>query len=264
LTPKSDINLGDWNLKGSESFRVPEGKETNVRSELEELVQLQRDIYDSKSSFNEKLLSLKRKRQGLVIEILQTNRLLIEINKHLGDHDLKATSWLSRCDHVELNAEDVSPNDAVTASPDKNNISAKQDLLYQLIGLETLSMYDDNNLSPLEVDERAERCTILRNERTIKLNNIEGKVKQFEQDISLLRRERSNLLPDVKAKEIRLASLVQEIDILRDLEEKGAQLSSKRDEVNAQQEEVRKVILSIKNNKGVPSDIYHLTFAHNV
>ena len=238
----------------SDSFRVPEGKETNVRSELKKLVQLQREIYNRKSVFNEKLLSLKRKRHDLVKEILQKNHRLKEINKHLGDDDPRSTSWLSTWESAELIAEDEGTsfektNDAVgthtTSCPDKKNIrSTQESLLYQLIGFDRLAVGgDEYNLSSLEADERTERSAVLMNERTKLLSNIEGKVTEFEQTIWLLRRERSNLLPGVKAKEIRLASLVQEIDILRELEEKGAQLSSKRNEVNAQQEKVRTLIL---------------------
>ncbi|CAN0085906.1 unnamed protein product [Sphacelaria rigidula] len=104
----------------------------------------------------------------------------------------------------------------------------------------------DGDLSALEEEERAAQDMLLRHERRTILEATAENVLAFDEAVYDLRRERMLTAAHLKAGELKLLVLRQELELLQQFDTKDVALSSKRDKQDADKKEVIAAIAACK------------------
>ncbi len=78
-------NLGDFKLKSSKDFFVPEEQRMNVYKAVERLMQIKQFLHDNQMNFNQKLKTLRDKKVELVADMNRTIDRLEKIEFILGE-----------------------------------------------------------------------------------------------------------------------------------------------------------------------------------
>ncbi|KAK2964839.1 putative Cilia- and flagella-associated protein 44 [Blattamonas nauphoetae] len=97
--------------------------------------------------------------------------------------------------------------------------------------------------SPLEMTERAMQIMMLRGERRRLMEASEQIVKQFDNQLDELRKSRFRLMSEMKAADLRLITLFEEFNLLKEFEEQDEVLSQAYIECRSEKAEIAKQML---------------------
>lgn len=76
--------FGDYKLKHSEDYQVPENQRVNFSKKKQQMVLLEGSIHKLKVDFNQKIQELKVRKKDIVEHAKSINARLQEINEDLG------------------------------------------------------------------------------------------------------------------------------------------------------------------------------------
>jgi len=79
--------LGDFKLKSSKDYIVPEDQRMNVEKKRKHIFLLYEVLYRSKKDFNEKILELRKKKTDTITKITKHNERLKEIDRELATEE---------------------------------------------------------------------------------------------------------------------------------------------------------------------------------
>jgi hypothetical protein len=223
---EAKANLGDWELKSSNSYKVPMEKQVNLQRKLKEMIDCGESIYISIDSFNSRLILLKRDRLQLVQDVKRKNARKKEIDNILGANEVKDH-------HTSNHNQKISSRFASNKLQldTRQNVSKLLTMLPQLIEIpRSLFFTGGEDLSNLEKDEILERNVSLEFERSKLSKDIEEMIKEFDETVYTLSKERFQLLLETKAGEINLYNMFCELELLQSFEKTDKDLRGKLDE----------------------------------
>jgi hypothetical protein len=79
--------FGDYNLKQSHDYTVPENQRVNFSKKRQQMVLLEGSIHKLKVDFNQKIQELKVRKKEIIDHVLSLNTRVHEINKELGSEE---------------------------------------------------------------------------------------------------------------------------------------------------------------------------------
>eukprot|EP00698_Gefionella_okellyi_P015023 TRINITY_DN4206_c0_g1_i1.p2 TRINITY_DN4206_c0_g1~~TRINITY_DN4206_c0_g1_i1.p2 ORF type:complete len:1598 (+),score=505.86 TRINITY_DN4206_c0_g1_i1:63-4856(+) len=79
----AEKNMGDYKLKSSESYVVPEHMRINAEKKRREMVLLEESVFAIKMDFNERLLALRDLKTRIIENVKKHNEKIVEINSDL-------------------------------------------------------------------------------------------------------------------------------------------------------------------------------------
>lgn len=88
--------LGDYKLKSSKDFVVPENQRMNVSKKRKHMYMLEEFIYNTKVKFNHQLIALKKRKVDLIDKIKRYNVQIKRINEQLGKTETLFTAEIDR------------------------------------------------------------------------------------------------------------------------------------------------------------------------
>ena len=77
--------MGNFKLKESDDYQIPDGEEVNLEKKLKQLVLLEKTCIVYRLQFNEKFLALRLLKRDLIVSIQQDNRRVRAIDQELGE-----------------------------------------------------------------------------------------------------------------------------------------------------------------------------------
>lgn len=118
--------LGDYKLKSSIDYIVPEDKRMNVSKKRKHMFLLQEFIYDTKLKLNSKISELRDRKKQILEKLNKQNSRIEQINKLLGIEEIlfqpKSFLEMEFPDHYfEITEMNI---DEYTRSKDKNNLKS--------------------------------------------------------------------------------------------------------------------------------------------
>ena len=222
---EEEKEFGEWKLKSSNSYKVPFGRKVNLKSKLNEMICCQEHIFNTKKSFNSKLLSLEAEKNRLEQIIKSKRDRVKEIQSILDSNDpngLRAPI----CDQ--------------TISVEGNNETYRlTSLLPQIKELPYIMTDSSMNLSKLEEDEMKERKILMKFEIEKLSKEIDESIANFDESVYKLKRERFHILLDTKICEMNLKTMFSELELLQQFEENDKMLRNKLNGLNMEKIEVR-------------------------
>ena len=76
--------LGDYKLKSSPTYNVPESQRMNESKKKKHMFLLEEFIYNTKMKFNNEIISLRERKSKIIEKIVGYNKKITEINKQLN------------------------------------------------------------------------------------------------------------------------------------------------------------------------------------
>ncbi|CAM9130201.1 unnamed protein product, partial [Chrysoparadoxa australica] len=309
----AETSMGDYKLKFSPDYEVPEGQELNVGEKQREMLLLEETLYSTKMRFNESFLALRKLKKDIMSNISRDNERIQVIDAELGIPpeeqpdlwmpEIDASEWpelLHRVTPDDLKAyqAEVAAKGPENAQPPKLRSVTIQDIeavvsrfillppattvgaqdqggeqklptatdgsgspfagdtseagaaddskaktAANLDTMELLSKPDkvvqmlppvegslatiEGPPSELQQEERTVQEMLLMNERTLLLENTAANVLSFDEAVYDLRRERMRVVCKLKAAELRQLLLLQELELLKQFDERDVALAKK-------------------------------------
>eukprot|EP00054_Salpingoeca_dolichothecata_P028412 m.215633 g.215633 ORF g.215633 m.215633 type:complete len:1145 (+) comp26213_c1_seq1:4271-7705(+) len=87
---EAEQNQGDYKLKTSDDYFVPESERVNASRKRDMLLQLRQHIFDAKTIFNQKVINMRERKRALVDTLSHKRQQLCEVLTMLG----QPTSWV--------------------------------------------------------------------------------------------------------------------------------------------------------------------------
>lgn len=221
--------LGDWKLKSSKSFQVPPEKQVNIKGKGADMIKCQEAIFNTKKTFNSKLLSLKREKEILIQDLESKNSRVQKIESILESNENKS---LLRHISDQKAAIEITTEGTI----EKYSLES---LFPQTIETSPSSILGEYHLSKLEMDEIEGRKTVILFEREKLSRDIHDMVSNFDESVYNLSRERFRILLETKILEFNLFNMFHEIQLLQQFEDTDKSLKEKMDELNREKDEVR-------------------------
>lgn len=240
-------NCGDWKLKASEAYMVPEGEGMSVLKKLEEMIILEKSMYMKKMSYNSELVKMKERRHQLVKSIAQKKERIKQIARALGEisegHYLHLNLGENLEEEKEVGDQMNYRSQSNVIGPNRGNSMSLQSILPHAITHSTQDIPFDalaEDLSLIELDEMKERKALLQHERSTILQNVAMSVADFDESIYKTCKQRFQLMTEIKAGQICLMVKLQEIKLLKSLEERDTTLAKRCETCAIKKQEVRR------------------------
>ena len=294
-------NMGDYKVKSSEDYEVPEDQQVNAEKKRRQMVLLEKSVYTIKKKFNKRLLACRNSKEKLINLITENNEHIKKIDKQLGQTEKSANLWQPKMEageypesrvffteedkaafkkSVEAKGGDVtkaSVNPKSIAAQDYQSVDPKDEkkgykpiskhaakvnsrslAIARLIPVlratydpatagEMPEVAPGATLSELEIDEMSEIRKMLLHDREVIVNKMVGLVTDLDKEIGDLRRDRIIYGAELKAAELRLLVLSEELHLLSDFEGKDKQLTSKLEKCQREKGEVVANISDCRN-----------------
>ncbi|CAM9684699.1 unnamed protein product [Scytosiphon promiscuus] len=348
---RANASMGDYKLKSSPEYEVPEEMQLNVLKKQREMVLLEDSLHTMRSRFNSRFLALRTIKREILSTVAADNRRLREIDTELGEGgnggDLwepaldpsewpemrdyvspeELTSYANLCrsaaeadatrggkaigdvtlppapPRVTLSLDDLAaaeeakvalqvqqdrgprdtspfavstaagegsaavipsdPNALAVTSSSSEGVEAEargvssveamvsmikdvEGMINRLPAARRSKAPTDGEMSALEEEEREARDMLLRHEKRTILEAAAENVLAFDEAIYDLRRERMLTAAHLKAAELKLLVLRQELEMLNQFDTKDRALSTKMDKQQHDKKEVVTAIAACK------------------
>ncbi|XP_054260154.1 cilia- and flagella-associated protein 44-like [Macrosteles quadrilineatus] len=220
--------IGDYKLKSSEEFKLPDQSKNTSLHKLNQLVQAKREIFNMKEEFNRKVYSLREKKVKLVRNVHQLENQLL----YLYD-ELPEDCRILPPPKPQLNIPKEFPERQYQIYPDKDPDFCDHDPIeyeeefFILNSQSTLMVVnDEGNTIELEEEEsewESEIRSVRKTRQLFKQDQILSEMArlltQFDQEVELLARQRLQLSIDIKYLECFVNLLHQEFHIMHSFDE---------------------------------------------
>ena len=247
-------NLGDYKLKSSKDYIVPENQRINVGKKKKHMFLLEEFIYNTKMKYNNEILNLRKQKLNIIDKVERYNKRIGEINKELNieeklispkiDEELEIPeNYLEINDKVvdeyakKIEEEKAAKNAAfsMNASPDQQKIDVKL-----IENKPAVNAKDDKKdagmrdrkgkkiqVSELENEIKLAYEIKLRSEKKTLVEEMTQEIEDFDKEITKYQGIKNILESDMKIAEMKLITHYQELLILNDMEDRDNQLISK-------------------------------------
>ena len=262
-------HMGDYKLKTSDTYKVPDHLRINAEKKRRQMVLLQESVYSLKMSFNDRFLALRDLKVRMKGNIDAWSARVEAINDELADAGTSAGPQLWRpqlpdtefpekrfeVSAAELDAKvggqraDAAPEstsaDAAATSPEKaRGGGGAPPAAVGVAGkmaegfTRSASAAARYEMSEVEKVEAHVRQVLLEHEKTKLLNMIEHNVEAFDEAVRTLRQERFKLDADLKMTDLRMLVLYQELKLLNEFEKRDNALVKKIDDKREEKNDV--------------------------
>jgi len=286
----AEANMGDFKLKSSADYEVPEDQQINAEKKRRQMLLLEESTHAIRMRFNKRFLQLRDKKLNIIREIAKDNERIKEIDAKLkkinpshkestNDYwqpEIDATEWR---DHrhkftqaelvafgVELETKDilvanppaqtfVTPEmQAKTEMEEEQPPETEEEKMEKAISdtkklcqdaIETLPAWELSTQPSivqhpdLQAEENERAMVVLGAEREALLKKREDNVQTFDEALFELRAERANTTADLKAADLRMLVLYQELELLQNFEAKDQALTAKLEKAKIDKNVVR-------------------------
>lgn len=247
--------LGDYKLKSSADYIVPEEKRMNVSKKRKHMFLLQEFIYDTKIKLNNKITDLRDRKQKLLEKITNYNERIQQINRNLG---VEETLFVPKLDKerempecfMEINEteiEEYSKNkekaqkkpgmygNSDPSEEEKKAESKPQDSQIPTKKTEPASQFGGSpgikqrkgmkvQISQLETEAKIVQEMVLNAEKKRLKEEIQEDIDSFDRDLMNCQLDRNMIESEMKIAEMKLITYYQELLILNDMEARDREL----------------------------------------
>ena len=227
LLQTSQKNLGDWKLKASENYEVPEGIHLNLQEKMEEMVTLALNIRQIKINYNQDVLKLKKQRSNVKEVCLSKSIRLQDICEALGESSSFQTRWpldFPKSITLPKGKAEFYVKDSLDFVMEESlwNIREAVPKLYPQLSNNGphQSNSQTDELSPIEKDEKEVLQKLLQHERDVLICQIEDNIMDFENCFHQLQKRYYQESINIQVGESKLLVILQEIQLLQDTEDK--------------------------------------------
>ena len=277
-------NLGDYKIKTSDNYEVPEDQQVNADKKKKQLVLLLESIHNIKVKFNKRLIAARDAKCVTYKSVKAFNDRIRSIDRQLDQSDQSKSLWepeLKVSEYPEdrsfftqadidaflKSTESVDEGAAKAACPlvtvpSKSLVKAAEEtkmsgvdwdeeaiklagslpILRATFDAESygeMPVYEKGTtMSQLEEDELSEIRKKLTFQRALLMDKIDADVKNVDDQISMLRKDRLVFAGELKAAELRLSILSKELKLLHDFEAKDKMLTNKLEKAQRDKAEV--------------------------
>lgn len=244
--------LGDYKLKSSPDYIVPEDRRMNVSKKRKHMFLLEEFIYDTKLKLNHKINDLGDRKKGLMIKIEDYNQKILLINKQLN---LEETLF-----YPKLNIELEKPETFMNVNDqDLDEYTKIKDKVLKKTGMhnsgnenpEEEKRYDSKTqegqnakkidiissasgvkqrkgmkiqISQLENEAKIAQEMILNAEKKRLKEEMQEDIELFDRDLMNCQLDRNMIESEMKIAEMKLITYYQELLILNDMESRDKEL----------------------------------------
>ena len=272
----AEANLGCYNLKMSNEYKVPDDIILNASKSIREIALLEQSLHSIKTKFNEKVIKLRKTKIDIIEQILAGNKKIAAIDALISSNAHDKSLSLQDCNTLEnyethfivpdtdyiMFHNPIKENEQCFQSmsvPKLNNDNETNLNVHSSIEIEDLldspefpiqSSFDSlistsKTLSHVENEELEELIIILQDKKRALLRENKKMVQSFNQSLYLLCKERFRLSYQIKSGELRLMVMMEELTLLRGFEEKESKLSQRLEICQRDKREVRLSIQKI-------------------
>jgi WD40 repeat protein len=262
----AEANMGDYKLKTADNYVVPEEQRVNADKKRRQMILLEEAMHKIKINFNQRVLSLRELKKQIIQQISFDNKRIRQINADLGREEelweplVSPGEWPERREevsaedlqawkHKEAKDEDDAPAKKADAAEEEEEEEEEEEIgpadafldeqearirAAEAQGLpsyvcEALRMAPADELSELQKAEQEAHQQRMAHERDALLKKSALTVSHFDEAIYELRQEKMKLDADLKAAEMRMLTLYQELVLLKQFETKDLALAAKMD-----------------------------------
>lgn len=168
----AEKTIGDYKLKCSDDYEVPEDQRINVVKKIRQMAMLEESMLTMRLQFNDRFLALRQLKREIIFSVRRDNQRIREIDGELAQEKLSMNLWEPQIDPTEY------PDDYEEVTVDELNDYIKQ--------RETVSW--ENSVAPVTKVVTGFKTSIVKN---VKTGNLE--VKKLCKDIAPVRTDRSQL-----------------------------------------------------------------------
>ncbi|EAS07768.2 WD repeat protein (macronuclear) [Tetrahymena thermophila SB210] len=247
-----DINhametLGDYKLKSSPTYNVPENQRMNESKKKKHMFLLDEFIYNTKMKFNNEIVSLRERKTSLIDKISNYNKRITEINKQLGINETLFTLTLDKqleaVDQFDVTEEQIDQyeqqKNKETAQQSKKGGAQEKTQQQQ----QSSEKQDDKEKdgkkekkvditagfkprkgakvqgSELEDELKSINQMILNAEKKRMLDEINEEIEEFDKQVVNCQNEKKCIESDMTIAQMKFVTYYQELLILADMEE---------------------------------------------
>ena len=245
--------LGDYKLKSSPDYIVPEDKRMNVSKKRKHMFLLEEFIYDTKLKLNHKINDLKDRKKNIMTKISDYNQRIVQINKQLGVEEVLFNPKLDiekemPDSFMTLNEQDIdeyskikekgTKKAGVYGSGENPEEEKKYDSKAQEQGAkkaEPSNAFGGSagvkqrkgmkvQSTQLEGEAKIVHEMILNAEKKRLKEEMQEEIESFDRDLMNCQLDRNMIESEMKIAEMKLITYYQELLILNDMEARDREL----------------------------------------
>jgi len=236
-------NMGDYKLKSSPNYIVPEEQHINASQKRKQMILLLESINYIKMGLNERVLALRDLKKRIVENIRNDTKRLNQINKELKNdeintinindeeykYDVYTKEQLIEFEEILKKEMSKDTNNSFGGGGASNNVQKIKKEKKEI--QETSTTYQDRlnliELSELEQNHLNRKWRELEYEKEVVLEKINSTIHTFDAAVSELREEKYKLMNDLKLTDLKFLTLLKELAVLSDFEDGEIALNGK-------------------------------------
>ena len=252
---EADKMKGNYVLKASEEYIVPENEQKNAKIKRNEMILLQESLHNIKEQFNIRVIELRNKKSTITQRLIQLNKRVGEIKKELGLSEVLFEPQVLTLEEEPEKMWDISEKEIKKYVALKKQRELEEKTKKSIYGAKKVAeakiIEDEEENSPK--NEQKEESTItpfdrrgkkvqqsnledeIKNIRNIELKfekselmkEIHELIKSFDKEVEEEQNHRLILECDLKNAEAKFITYFDELMILNCLQDKDDELSSK-------------------------------------
>jgi hypothetical protein len=255
--------FGDYKLKTSGDYTVPENQRVNFSKKRQQMVLLEGSIHKLKVDFNQKIQELKLRKKEIVDHVTKLNKRLVEINTELQVKN--ETLFEPKIDKsveypenfFEITDEDIEAEKAKKAGQKSAREQEDQDEDEEKPDFRKQQCVARKNAKAQSTDIDKEFAQIkhieLVFEKEQKKKEIDELISAFDDEIREMQKEKYRLESDLKNAEMKLILFFEELILLKSMESKDIQLTKRlascRQEKGQILKEINEISRKLKDKK---------------
>ena len=269
-------NLGCHYIKSANDYKVPENQRINTEKKMKEIALHEKYLYTKVLKFNEQVIAMRNKKKVLVQRIHAVNDRINFINRELNlpSKSNELLRSIQSNDECSERREIVSVSDRIYYQKNltycQNNFlkvklpksqnrleqsekyklnpttyNRKIPIISQIIPIlsnistpVTMKEQHYKTLSQFQIEQSDENKILLKHEKKSLLKDKHRWIEAFDNSLYLLLKQRFSLASNIKANEIHLMTLIEELNLVEGFELKEAYLSKKLEKSKNDRKEV--------------------------
>ncbi|CAD8122108.1 unnamed protein product [Paramecium sonneborni] len=220
---------GDYKLKSSPNYEVPDNQRMNVSKKRKHMYMLEEFIYNTKLKFNQQLLNLKKRKGNLIDKIKKYNQQIKKINEQLGKQEQLFQPDIDKeleDPHSFMEISDEQINEFISKLQQQQQ---KKDEQKRIAPAQISKPAEQNQIktrkgirvqqSTLEEEMKTIQDMVLNAEKQRMIEEMQEEINQFDKDVVKCQNEKNVLESDMLIAQMKLVTYYQELIILEDMED---------------------------------------------
>ncbi|GAB0093262.1 uncharacterized protein DMENIID0001_083410 [Sergentomyia squamirostris] len=231
--------IGDYKLKTDLKHIPTDSTHNMLLDKYEEILKMREEIFLKKNEYNEKIFTLRQQKADLVACIRRQGMKLTEIHKEIQVGDRKFISDFNsineKLEYPEISLKLVDHHDIISISRGNSDKELEdRDDLGQDVDIDSLEreiLYHSGEIKEFSFEAELQKARMSKKlfEQEQLTEEISERIKDFDDHLIQLDHERLSVELDVKFLEIHLLTLNEELEILRDFQDKEMSLTEQVD-----------------------------------